>query len=243
MTIQNWTVCIVALASIIFGVYCFRTDSVGGGSNRFSNIFCRLVAHHVKLIFWLVIGEVLVWVSALSFLSRVGKSADKNVGGGFQTEQLSRFFNTITFPAQLLVYGVLNLLGIAALGILCGQEWITNNYDQHPGVYIAVAIVLYLVWLGYTVRNLVLDEIVTPGMCFKVAAMHAANSDVLEGFDAEQVSAFHESCKNLVLHKDAENLQERHAIWMGVTFSVWVALVISVYLIMPTLAMWVSSGS
>ena len=242
MNIQGWTLYSVLLASIIFGIYCFVTDNViGGGSNRFSYIFCRLVARHVKLAFWLVVGEIVLWVTAMSFLSRLGNKS-KPKGGGPQSEKLAGFLNTVTFPVQCLVYGVLNILGIIALGILCGQEWISDNYNQHPVAYIVAAAILYLLWLGYTIRDLVKSEITSRGLMPQIEALHNSYSDVREGFDAEQRDALWKSCCNLVESRDADYLKRRRAIWSGITFAVWATMVSSAYFALPVFLSWLATG-
>jgi len=241
MNIQGWTLYSVLLSSIIFVIFCFVTDYVGGGSNKFSYILCRLVARHIKLAFWLVVGEILVWLTALSFLSRLGNKS-KQKGGGPQSEKLAGFLNAVTFPVQCLVYGVLNLLGLVAVAILFGQEQILDSYHLHPVPYTVAAAILYLLWLGYTIRDLVKSEITSRGLMPQIEALHSSYSDVREGFDAEQRDALWKSCCNLVESRDADYLKRRRAIWSGITFAVWASMVSSAYFALPVFLSWLATG-
>ena len=111
----------------------------------------------------LVVGFLVAFVGMMAILQINAEMREPVQGenGGYQTEKLAGFVNRATLPVQWAVDGFVNLLGIITMIILFGVEQVANYYHQHPFPFLVAALVLYLVWLGFTIFDIVSDELLS----------------------------------------------------------------------------------
>lgn len=148
------------IALIGFLIYCWCTDSVGGGTESFYVVMCRATAKNLKLVLLLVGGIIAAFVLVTIALGAAAESATpvRPGYGGVEGEKFHRFMNRVTWPAQAAIDGFLGLLGVIAFCIALGVQWLSRLYFQNLWICNVALLLLYLLWLWYTVRSIVEDE-------------------------------------------------------------------------------------
>lgn len=154
---------VVLVAAVAFTVFCWLLDGVGGGSNTFSWVIFRPYARHIKVVLKLAAGFAVAFVGTMAILQMNAEMREPiQVGnGGYQTEKLAGFINRTTLPVQWAVDGFINLLGFITLAILLGLERLTRYYHGHSFTFHVVLVILYLVWLGFAIYDIVSDELLS----------------------------------------------------------------------------------
>jgi hypothetical protein len=155
---------IAAVAAIAFTAFCCSVDGAGGGSNKFSWVIFRLYGRHIKLAMKLAVGVLVAFVGMMAVLqmnSEIREPIGAGNGGSYQTEKLAGFINRATLPVQWVVDGIINLLGFITLAVLLGLEQVASYYHQHSLPLHVALVILYLVWLGFNIYDLVSDELLS----------------------------------------------------------------------------------
>lgn len=152
------------MAAIGFSIFCCITDKYGGGTDGFLYVIFRLIARHIKLAAKLAVGFLVAFVGMMAILqmnAEMREPAQTGKGGGYQTEKLAAFINRATLPVQWAVDGFINLLGIVTLAMLLGLEQVARYYHQHPFTFHVALVILYLVWVGFNIYDIVSDELLS----------------------------------------------------------------------------------
>jgi hypothetical protein len=154
---------IIAVATILTGflIYCFMVDasSISGGTDSFYVVMCRVLAKNIKLVLKLAIGFILAYAAIMAIFAANAESAKGTPGaGGVESEKLARFGNRVTAPAQWMLDGFIGLLGLLAFAAVFFFQWFKDVYLQHVMIFNIGLFVLYLIWLWFTVRDIVQDE-------------------------------------------------------------------------------------
>jgi hypothetical protein len=146
------------IAAIVFLLYCFMEEWNCGGKHTptIVRILCRLVARHVKLAWKLLVGLIYFFGVISISLQMMPNPYEKNAPQG----QLANFVDRATTPVQIAVDAALGFLGLVGMGALLGSLAVVKNILLHPMAYGMAAAVLYLLWLGVTICDLVEDEVV-----------------------------------------------------------------------------------
>jgi len=147
---------VVFLAAIImFIAYCWAWDHVGGASNSFWVLMCRLFAKHVKLALFLTCGFVLGFLSVGAILAEAGSGSTTMIPYGRGPE----FIEHRSFIGRVWHWGASLLAPFALLTcVFCSSAW--RFYLAHMMVCNWILFGAYLLWLWFTVRSIVHDEFV-----------------------------------------------------------------------------------
>lgn len=141
------------LGFIGFVVYCWAWDSLGGATNSFWVVMCRVFAKNIKLALFLVGGFVLGFLSIAAILAEAGSGSETMTPYGRGPE----FMQHRSFFGQIWHYIASSLAPIALL-ILVLSSKVWNFYLAHLAACNLALFGLYLVWLWVTVRDIVWDE-------------------------------------------------------------------------------------
>lgn len=124
MNVNFWCFIGAVVAIIGFGIFCCSLDSVGGGSNKYSWVLCRLIARHIKLafklVFWFVVAGALIFGSLAvasegSSNIHVGGGSPMPTGGGPESEKFYRTMNKATAPLRWVIDGFVAICGALAM--------------------------------------------------------------------------------------------------------------------------------
>lgn len=150
---------LIVIAAIVFVLYCFMAEwnCSAKHSPAIVTILCRLVARHIKLAWKLLVG-LIYFVFGMICIFEMNKKLKQPVAteGGF-----ARFIDVVTTPFQLLVEGIVGILGLLAIAVLLGLSALKDSVIAHPHFWLGVAVVTYLFWLLTTICDLVRDEVVS----------------------------------------------------------------------------------
>jgi hypothetical protein len=156
---------LVIVGILGFLIFCCFVDSNGGGTDSFFYVFCRLIARHFKLAVKLFIGILLAYLAIGAAFEGAAKLPSPSVPGigrnNSEAERFAGFMNRATAPLQWAVNGFINLLGFLAMAILFGVDQVARYYHQHPSVFYVAAMLLYSLWLGLNIYDIVCDELLS----------------------------------------------------------------------------------
>ena len=142
-------------AILIHGYLC---EHRCGTRMHYVNVLSRLIYRHVSLALKLFIGLIWFLFGMFAIIGMVEKSHKGTGAGGPETERLAGFINHVSYPAQMIVDGFINILGLIAVGVIFGLDWLKTSVQNNPNSYIAAAIITYLVWLALAILDIVSDE-------------------------------------------------------------------------------------
>lgn len=150
---------LIMIAVIAFVIYGFLPEANCSAKHSpvIVTILCRLVARHIKLALKLLLGLIYFFagISAVLLMQKDPRAADVPEG------HLANFTDRITTPIQMIVDGILGLLGLVAMSALLGSVALLEHVLLHPRLYGAVTFIVYLLWLGITICDLVEEEVVS----------------------------------------------------------------------------------
>ena len=150
---------LIVIAPIVFVLYCFMAEWNCSAKNSpvIVTILCRLVARHIKLVWKLFVGLIYFTFGMICIFEmnkKLAQPADPE--GGF-----ARFMDVVTTPVQLLVDGIVGLVGLLAIGVLFGLVALKDSIGAHLHFWLGAMVVTYLFWLLVTICDLVEDEVVS----------------------------------------------------------------------------------
>lgn len=155
---------IIIAAEVVVILYCLFTDTeyhreITNGDNPLTMVG-RLIARHVKMLVKLSLCFIFIFAGVGAILSMNSKKGtpDPN-GGGPQTEQLSKFVNQITFPAQVVWDGFIFILGILAILFLVLCDAFRASAVANPRAWGLAVLGGYLFWLVMTIIGIVKNEL------------------------------------------------------------------------------------
>jgi hypothetical protein len=153
---------LIVIAIIVFVLYCFMAEWNCGAKNSpvIVTILCRLVARHIKLA-WKLFFAVIYFIVGIAVLVAMSQPVKPGGKGGRETEKIAGLFNRVTYLPQLVIEGFLLFLQLFTIALLLGLVGIRDSVAAHPYIYLVAAIVIYLVWLVVTIRDIVEDEVVS----------------------------------------------------------------------------------
>ena len=150
---------LIVIAATIFVLYCFMAEWNCSAKTppTIVSILCRLVARHIKLGWKLFVGLIYFFgaISTVLLMQKDPRAVDAPQG------HLANFTDRVTKPIQIVVDGILGLLGLASMGALLGVLALTKSVVMHAIPYTIAAILTYLLWLLATICELVEDEVVS----------------------------------------------------------------------------------
>ena len=150
---------LIVITAIVFVLYCFMAEwnCSAKHSPAIVTILCRLLARHIKLAWKLFVGLV-YFVFGIICIFEMNTKINQPVApeGGF-----ARFLDVITTPVQLIVDGLVGVLGLLAVGVLLGLASFKDFLVSHLHFWLGFAIATYLFWLVVTICDLVEDEVVS----------------------------------------------------------------------------------
>ena len=156
MNITGW---LILIGVIGFIIYCFLAEwnCPGKHSPVIVTILCRLVARHIKLAWKLFMGLIYFAFGMICIFEMNKKLAQPAAPeGGF-----ARFMDVITTPLQLIVDGLVGILGLLAISILFGLVALKDSITAHTHFWLGAVTVTYLLWLVVTICDLAEDEVVS----------------------------------------------------------------------------------
>jgi hypothetical protein len=188
MNITGW---LILIGVIGFIIYCFLAEANCSAKNSpaIVTILCRLVARHIKLA-WKLFAGLLYFTACMICIFKMQKPTRPATPEG----NFANFMDRVTTPVQMIVDGLIGLLGLLAIGVLFGLVAIKDSVGAHPRFWLGVVVLTYLLWLVVTVSDLVEDEVVS-------GWTHPVNEDYP---------------KRILTKQD-------HITWSVLTFVVWIA--------------------
>jgi hypothetical protein len=192
---------LIAIAVLAFVIYCFLAEANCSAKHSpvIVTILCRMLARHIKLGWKLFVGLIYFFgaISTVLLMQKDPRVVDAPQG------HLANFTDRITKPIQMVVDGILGLLGLASIGALLGVLALTKSVLMHPITYAIAAIVTYLLWLLATICELVEEEVVS-GWTY-----------------TEDTETFGPDIPHRILTK------QDYIAWSAATFVIWMTIVVS----------------
>ena len=146
---------IAAIAILIHGALC---EHDCGTKMPYVNVLSRLIYRHVKLALKLFMGLIWFLFGMFAIAGVLKKPQEGTRGGGPETEHLAGFINRVSYPIQMIVNGFINILGLIAMGVVFGIDWLQKSVHENQRFYLGAVIVTYLVWLGINIFDIVDEE-------------------------------------------------------------------------------------
>jgi hypothetical protein len=194
---ENDMTTLIVIAAVVFVLYCFMAEwnCAAKHSPVIVTILCRLGARHIELAWKLFVG-LIYFAFGMICIFEMNKKLRQPVAteGGF-----ARFMDVVTTPVQLLVDGIVGLLGVLAVGMILGLFALKDSITANVHFWLGAVIVTYLLWLVVTICDLVEDEVMS-SWTYTVSEEHGGE----------------------VAHRVLT--KQDYVVWSAATFVIWIAV-------------------